>query len=39
MKLQPGRSYQFMLNSERFRGFQSREGVPLAPLPVHFKTR
>ena len=39
MKLQPGRSYQFMLNSEQFRGFQSREGVPLAPLLVHFKTR
>ncbi len=26
VKLEPGRSYQFMLNSDRFRGFRSRRG-------------
>jgi hypothetical protein len=39
VKLEPGRSYQFMLNSDRFQGFRTREGVPLAPVTVRFKTQ
>ena len=39
VKLEPGRSYQFMLNSDRFHGFRTREGVPLAPVTVRFKTQ
>lgn len=39
VQLQPDWNYQFMLNSERFTGFQSREGVPLEPATVSFKTR
>ena len=38
VKLKPGWSYQFMLNSDRFQNFRSREGVPLAPLAVTFTT-
>jgi hypothetical protein len=39
VQLQPNWNYQFMLNSERFTGFQSREGVPLQPATVSFTTR
>jgi len=36
--LKPGWSYRFMLNSEKFVGFRSEEGVPLEPVTVTFKT-
>jgi hypothetical protein len=39
VKLKPGWSYQFMLNSDRFKAFKSQDGVPLAPVVVTFKTR
>jgi hypothetical protein len=39
VKLKPGWSYQFMLNSDRFTNFRSRDGVPLAPVTVTFTTR
>jgi hypothetical protein len=38
VELQPNWSYQFMLNSSRFTGFRSREGVALEPVRVSFKT-
>ena len=38
VKLKPGWSYQFMLNSDRFQSFRSREGVSLAPLAATFTT-
>jgi hypothetical protein len=38
MELQPNWSYQFMLNSDRFTGFRSREGVPLEPVRGSFAT-
>ena len=38
VKLKANWSYEFMLNADRFKGFQSREGVPLAPIKVSFKT-
>lgn len=38
VKLKPGWSYRFMLNSDRFQNFRSREGVPLAPVAVTFTT-
>ena len=38
VKLKPDWSYRFMLNSDRFEGFRSRQGVPLEPITVEFKT-
>jgi hypothetical protein len=38
IRLRPESSYRFMLNSERFQGFRSAEGVPLEPVTVRFKT-
>ena len=38
VKLKPDWSYRFMLNSDRFHGFRSRQGVPLEPVTVEFKT-
>lgn len=38
VKLRPGWSYTYMLNSDRFTGFRSTEGVPLAPVTVTFQT-
>ena len=38
VELQPDWSYDFMLNSDRFQGFQSADGVPLKPIEVHFTT-
>ncbi len=38
IKLEPGRSYRFWLNSERFKAFASAEGVPLAPVEFAFAT-
>jgi uncharacterized protein Usg len=37
--LQPGKEYVFGLNAERFLGFYSEEGIPLAPVVVRFTTR
>jgi len=39
VELQPGKEYAFGLNAERYLRFQSEEGIPLAPVEVHFKTR
>jgi hypothetical protein len=39
VKLKPGHAYHFMLNSDRFRSFQSKEGVPLEPMEVSFSTK
>ncbi len=39
VKLKPDWSYQFMLNSDRYTAFRSRDGVPLEPVTVTFKTR
>jgi putative N-acetylmannosamine-6-phosphate epimerase len=38
VKLQPGRKYSFMLNSDQYSSFQSQEGVPLKPTQVIFQT-
>ena len=38
VRLEPGRTYTFSLNSERFQGFTSADGFPLAPVPVQFST-
>jgi hypothetical protein len=38
IRLKPESSYRFMLNSERFQGFRSADGVPLEPVTVRFKT-
>ncbi len=38
VKLKPDWSYQFMLNSEKYVGFCSTNGVPLEPVSVTFKT-
>ncbi|MCH5375090.1 MAG: DUF4932 domain-containing protein, partial [Planctomycetes bacterium] len=38
VRLKPAWSYRFMLNSDRFRAFQSQDGVPLEPVVVTFKT-
>jgi len=37
--LQPEWDYRFSLNSIRYTGFQSAEGVALEPVPVTFHTR
>ena len=37
--LEPGRSYRFGLNDGQRNGFQSEQGVPLAPVLVEFRTR
>jgi hypothetical protein len=38
IRLKPESNYRFMLNSERFQGFRSADGVPLEPVTVRFKT-
>ena len=38
VKLKPKWEYSFRLNSAKFQGFQSREGVPLEPVVVTFET-
>jgi hypothetical protein len=37
--LAPGRSYRFWLNRDDKDGFRSREGVPLPPVEVTFRTK
>ncbi len=39
MRLEPGRTYRFALNSATSKGFTSQDGVALAPLQVTFTTR
>ena len=39
VSLQPNRQYEFWLNSGKFAGFKSRQGVPLEPVHVTFRTR
>lgn len=39
VKLKPGWHYEFWLNSEKYQGFVSAQGVPLVPVRVRFKTR
>jgi hypothetical protein len=39
VQLQPGKEYLFGLNAEKFLGFYSEAGIPLAPVVVRFKTR
>jgi hypothetical protein len=39
VELQGGKEYVFGLNAERFLGFYSEEGIPLAPVVVRFRTR
>ncbi len=36
--LEPGTDYQFQLNSDRFQGFQTEQGIPLPPLTIGFRT-
>jgi len=38
VRLKPDWTYRFWLNSERFNGFQSREGVALESMAVTFRT-
>jgi len=39
IRLAPGREYRFFLNSDRFQGFVSEEGVALKSVEVRFWTR
>jgi len=39
VRLKPGWTYTFSLNSPSFQNFKSREGIPLDPFPVTFATR
>ena len=39
VKLKPGWTYRFMLNSDHFTSFRSADGVPLKPVDVTFTTR
>ncbi len=38
VKLTPGTTYAFALNSEKRQGFKSADGTPLAPTTIRFKT-
>ncbi|BBO36541.1 Ig-like domain-containing protein [Lacipirellula parvula] len=38
IKLEPGQTYRFGLNSERHVNFQSKGGVPLEPVAFEFST-
>lgn len=38
VRLQPEHSYRFLLNSDRFRAFQSEDGVSLESVTVRFQT-
>jgi hypothetical protein len=39
VKLRAGAKYRFSLNSDKFQGFKSADGIPLAPVEVEFATR
>ena len=37
VELEPGKEYVFGLNAERYLGFRSEEGIPLAPVRGSFQ--
>ena len=39
VKLEPGRTYAFWLNSENFHNFQDRDGRPAVPYLLIFQTK
>jgi hypothetical protein len=39
VRLKPGWTYNFSLNSPSYRDFKSKQGIPLDPVPVTFTTR
>jgi hypothetical protein len=39
VKLQPGKKYEILLNSENFQNFRGRDGKPAVPYLLNFKTR
>jgi RNA polymerase sigma-70 factor (ECF subfamily) len=39
VKLQPGRTYEIWLNSQKFRNFKDREGRPAVPHFLQFQTQ
>ena len=39
VKLEPGRTYAYWLNSEKFHGFQDRAGKPALPYLLIFQTK
>jgi hypothetical protein len=39
VRLKPGWTYRFMLNSQRYTSFRSADGAPIEPLDVTFTTR
>jgi len=39
VRLKPGQTYRYWLNTDRHTSFRSRRGVPLAPVAVTFETR
>ena len=39
VKLEPGRTYAFWLNSEKFHNFQDRAGRPAVPYLLIFQTK
>ena len=39
VRLLPEHEYEFGINSQRFRNFRSREGVPVEPVRFWFRTR
>ena len=38
VKLEPGKTYAFWLNSERFKNFKTRDGQPAVPYLLVFET-
>ena len=39
VKLEPGRQYEFMINSAENRDFKSAEGIPVVPVTFTFSTK
>jgi len=39
VKLQPGKTYAFWLNSQKFRNFKDADGQPAVPYLLIFKTK
>lgn len=39
VKVEPGKTYRFGLNNEKWMNFKGEDGIPLAPLLVEFTTR
>lgn len=39
IRLVPGRTYRFSLNSDRFTGFRAEDGTPLEPVDVTFSVK